>query len=81
MILVFISDLSASALSEAREQWEYHRKPYPANFYELDPCAANLESYLPEKYIPTDIVCCLRHLQDCFANEEQAKSLLQNEAS
>lgn len=74
-------DLSASALSEAREQWEYHRKPYPANFYELDPCAANLESYLPEKYIPTDIVCCLRHLQDCFASEEQAKSLLQNVAS
>jgi len=74
-------DLSASALSEARDQWEYHRRPYPADFYELDPCVENLESYLPDKYIPTDIVCCLRHLQDCFASEEQAKSLLQNVAS
>ncbi|KAH9298228.1 hypothetical protein KI387_029910, partial [Taxus chinensis] len=78
---ITIHDLSASALNEAREQWEYHRRPYPAEFYELDPCAPNLASNLPDKSIPTDIVCCLRNLQDCFGSEDYARSLLQNVSS
>jgi hypothetical protein len=31
-------DLSASALEEAREQWEKQGQPFPATFCELDPC-------------------------------------------
>jgi hypothetical protein len=31
-------DLSASALEDAREQWEKEGQPFPATFCELDPC-------------------------------------------
>jgi hypothetical protein len=32
------ADLSASALEEAKEQWEKHGHPFPATFHELDLC-------------------------------------------
>ncbi|XP_020527380.1 mRNA cap guanine-N7 methyltransferase 2 isoform X3 [Amborella trichopoda] len=40
-----------------------------------------LELFLQDKGIPTDLVCCLQHLQLCFETEERAKSLLRNVSS
>ncbi|XP_058087610.1 mRNA cap guanine-N7 methyltransferase 2 isoform X3 [Magnolia sinica] len=74
-------DASSSGISEAREMWESQRKPYTADFCELDPCVENLESHLQDKGIPADIVCCLQHLQLCFETEERARSLLHNVSS
>ncbi|XP_077230353.1 S-adenosyl-L-methionine-dependent methyltransferases superfamily protein isoform X2 [Tasmannia lanceolata] len=74
-------DGSSSGMSEAREMWESQRNPYTADFCELDPCIENLESYLHDKGIPADIVCCLQHLQLCFETEERARSLLRNVSS
>lgn len=56
-------DTSSSGIIEAREIWEGQRKPYTAEFCELDPSVENLDSHLQDKGIPVDIVCCLQHLQ------------------
>ncbi|KAF8397799.1 hypothetical protein HHK36_016722 [Tetracentron sinense] len=74
-------DASLSGSSEAREMWESQRKPYTAEFCEVDPCVENLESHLQDKGIPADIVCCMHNLQLCFETEERAKSLLHNVSS
>nr|XP_010908936.1 mRNA cap guanine-N7 methyltransferase 2 isoform X2 [Elaeis guineensis] len=74
-------DASTSGISEAREVWESQRKPYTAEFCELDPSVENLDSSLQDKGIPADIVCCLQHLHLCFENEERARSLLHNVSS
>lgn len=74
-------DASSSGISEAREIWDSQRKPYTAEFCELDPSVENLESHLQDKAIPADIVCCLQHLQLCFESEERARSLLRNVSS
>ncbi|KAG0481023.1 hypothetical protein HPP92_011881 [Vanilla planifolia] len=71
-------DSSASGISEAREIWESQRKPYTAEFCELDPSLESLETCLLDKGIPVDIVCCLQHLQLCFENEERVGTLLHN---
>ncbi|EHA8586435.1 putative mRNA cap guanine-N7 methyltransferase 2 [Cocos nucifera] len=55
-------DASTSGISEAREVWESQRKPYTAEFCELDPSVENLDSSLQDKGIPADVVCCLQHL-------------------
>ncbi|KAG6555959.1 hypothetical protein Mapa_001899 [Marchantia paleacea] len=74
-------DLSASALEEAREQWEQHKKPFPANFCELDPCMVDLEDQLQDYGLPADVVCCFSHLQDCFTSEDMVRRLLKNVAA
>ncbi|ERN13244.1 mRNA cap guanine-N7 methyltransferase 2 isoform X1 [Amborella trichopoda] len=74
-------DASSSGINEAREMWESQRRPYTAEFCELDPCVETLELFLQDKGIPTDLVCCLQHLQLCFETEERAKSLLRNVSS
>ncbi|KAF3779180.1 mRNA cap guanine-N7 methyltransferase 2 [Nymphaea thermarum] len=74
-------DASSSGVIEAREMWEGQRKPYTAEFCELDPCLDNLDPYLQDKGIPADVVCCLQHLQLCFETEERARSLLHNISS
>ncbi|PKA66858.1 mRNA cap guanine-N7 methyltransferase 2 [Apostasia shenzhenica] len=71
-------DTSSSGICDARETWESQRKPYAAVFCELDPSVESLESYLQDKGIPVDIVCCLQHLQVCFESEERVRTLLQN---
>lgn len=74
-------DASSSGISEARELWESQRKPCAAEFCDLDPCVEKLESYLQDKGIPVDIVCCLQHLQLSFESEERARALLHNVSS
>ncbi|XP_020577044.1 mRNA cap guanine-N7 methyltransferase 2 isoform X2 [Phalaenopsis equestris] len=74
-------DTSSSGIIEALEIWESQRKPYTAEFCELDPSVEDLGSLLHDKGIPVDIVCCLQHLQLCFENEERARSLLHNVSS
>ncbi|CAA7404380.1 unnamed protein product [Spirodela intermedia] len=71
-------DASSSGISDARETWESQRKPYTAEFLDLDPSFENLELHLEDKGIPVDIVCCLQHLQLCFESEERARNLLRN---
>ncbi|XP_078435099.1 S-adenosyl-L-methionine-dependent methyltransferases superfamily protein isoform X2 [Wolffia australiana] len=71
-------DASSSGISDARETWESHRKPYTAEFLDLDPSLENLETHLEDKGIPVDIVCCLQHLQLCFESAERARNLLRN---
>jgi len=56
-------DLSASALEEAKEQWEKNGKPFAATFCELNPCMADLEKHLGENSFRADVVTCLAHLQ------------------
>ncbi|RWR86303.1 mRNA cap guanine-N7 methyltransferase 2 [Cinnamomum micranthum f. kanehirae] len=56
-------DASLSGINDARVTWESQRKPYTAHFCELDPCVENLESFVQDKGVPVDIVCCLQHLQ------------------
>ncbi|MQL92541.1 hypothetical protein Taro_025161 [Colocasia esculenta] len=56
-------DASSSGIHEARETWESQRKPYTAEFLELDPSVDNLELHLEDKGVPVDVVCCLQHLQ------------------
>ncbi|KAG0593021.1 hypothetical protein KC19_1G299000 [Ceratodon purpureus] len=73
-------DLSASALEEAKEQWEKHGHPFPATFQELDPCTGNLE-ILQDAGLPVDVVSCFAHLQDCFASEGMVRLLLRNVVS
>ncbi|XP_072992338.1 mRNA cap guanine-N(7) methyltransferase 2 isoform X2 [Typha latifolia] len=74
-------DAAASGISEARELWENQKKPYTAEFCELDPCTEDLESHLQDKGIPADICCCLHHLQSSFQSEERARSFLRNVAA
>ncbi|XXG62930.1 hypothetical protein AAC387_Pa05g1216 [Persea americana] len=74
-------DASLSGISDARETWESQRKPYTAHFCELDPCVENLESFVQDKGVPVDIVCCLQHLQLCFETEDRARRLLRNVSS
>ncbi|KAL0926370.1 hypothetical protein M5K25_002592 [Dendrobium thyrsiflorum] len=74
-------DTSSSGIIEAREIWESQRKPYTAEFCELDPSVENMGSHLQDKGIPVDIVCCLQHLQLCFENEERVRTLLHNVSS
>ncbi|KAH9546300.1 hypothetical protein CY35_12G088100 [Sphagnum magellanicum] len=74
-------DLSASALEDAREQWEKEGQPFPATFCELDPCMANLKENLKEDRLPADVVCCFAHLQDCFTSEDRVQRLLKNVSS
>ncbi|BBN04562.1 mRNA (guanine-N7-)-methyltransferase [Marchantia polymorpha subsp. ruderalis] len=74
-------DLSASALEEAREQWERHDKPFAADFVELDPCIVELEDHLEAYGLPVDVVCCLAHLQDSFTSEDMVRHLLKNVAT
>ncbi|CAL9750352.1 unnamed protein product [Musa acuminata subsp. burmannicoides] len=74
-------DASLSGISEARDMWEGQRKPYTAEFCELDPSVENLDSYLHDKGTPADIICCLQHLQSCFESEEKVRSLLRNVSS
>ncbi|WOL03213.1 mRNA cap guanine-N7 methyltransferase 2 isoform X2 [Canna indica] len=74
-------DTTFSGIGEAREMLESQRKPYTTEFCKLDPSVENLESHLHDKGIPTDIVCCLQHLQSCFESEEKARSLLRNVSS
>lgn len=74
-------DVASSALEEAREQWDSHNRPYPADFCEVDPCMADLHSELRHMGLPADFVCCMGHLQDSFFNEEMVKRLLLNVAS
>nr|CAD1827429.1 unnamed protein product [Ananas comosus var. bracteatus] len=72
-------DPSASGIiSEPRDICESQRKPYIADFCDLDPCTSDLEIQLQDKGIPADIVCCLRHLQSCFESEERARRFLHN---
>ncbi|OAE29130.1 hypothetical protein AXG93_1390s1130 [Marchantia polymorpha subsp. ruderalis] len=71
-------DLSASALEEAREQWEQQEKPFPAHFCELDPCMVDLQDQLQDYGLPADVVCCFSHLQDCFTSEDMVRRLLKN---
>ncbi|TVU15140.1 hypothetical protein EJB05_38645 [Eragrostis curvula] len=56
-------DVSASAVSEARERWEGKRKPFTAEFMELDPSDDGFEAQVQEKGIQADVVCCMQHLQ------------------
>ncbi|KAL3693220.1 hypothetical protein R1sor_006871 [Riccia sorocarpa] len=74
-------DLSASALEEAREQWERHDKPFTAEFLELDPCIVELEEHLEAHGLPVDMVSCLAHLQDSFTSEDMVRHLLKNVAA
>lgn len=74
-------DFAASTLEEAREQWNNHNRPYPADFCEVDPSTANLETELRHMGLPADFVTCMGHLQDCFFEEEMVRSLLHNVAS
>ncbi|KAJ1271947.1 hypothetical protein BS78_06G165300 [Paspalum vaginatum] len=74
-------DASASGVSDARELWENKRKPFTAEFIELDPADDDFEAQLQEKGIQADIVCCMQHLQLCFESEERAKKLLNNVSS
>ncbi|KAL6903727.1 hypothetical protein ACP4OV_004540 [Aristida adscensionis] len=70
-------EASASAASDARELWENKRKPFTAEFIELDPSDDEFEARVQEKGIQADIVCCMQHLQ----SEERAKKLLNNISS
>ncbi|XP_008667196.1 mRNA cap guanine-N7 methyltransferase 2 isoform X2 [Zea mays] len=74
-------DASASGVNYARELWENRRKPFTAEFIELDPSDDGFEAQVQEKGIQADMVCCMQHLQLCFENEEQAKKLLNNVSS
>jgi len=74
-------DASASGVSDARELWANKRKPFTAEFIELDPSDDDFEAQVQEKGIQADIVCCMQHLQLCFESEEQAKKLLNNVSS
>ncbi|RLM65603.1 mRNA cap guanine-N7 methyltransferase 2 [Panicum miliaceum] len=74
-------DPSASGVSDARELWENKRKPFTAEFIELDPSDDDFEAQVQEKGIQADIVCCMQHLQLCFESEERAKKLLNNASS
>lgn len=49
-------DLSASALEEAKEQWEKHCRPFPATFQELDPCTVRNSPKIPELYLAWDSI-------------------------
>ncbi|WVZ86466.1 hypothetical protein U9M48_033236 [Paspalum notatum var. saurae] len=66
-------DASASGVSDARELWENKRKPFTAEFIELDPADDDFEAQLQEKGIQADILC--------FESEERAKKLLNNVSS
>ncbi|XP_020213823.1 mRNA cap guanine-N7 methyltransferase 2 isoform X1 [Cajanus cajan] len=74
-------DASSSGIEQMREAWESHRKSYTAEFFQVDPCAENIETRLEEKTSVADVVCCLQHLQLCFETEEKARKLLQNVSS
>ncbi|KAL5663360.1 hypothetical protein ACJX0J_023468, partial [Zea mays] len=74
-------DASASGVNYARELWENRRKPFTAEFIELDPSDDGFEAQVQEKGIQADMVCCMQHLQSCFENEERAKKLLNNVSS
>ncbi|CAL4974078.1 unnamed protein product [Urochloa decumbens] len=74
-------DASASGVSDARELWESKRKPFTAEFIELDPSDDDFEPQVQEKGIQADIVCCMQNLQLCFESEERAKKLLNNVSS
>ncbi|XP_074589231.1 mRNA cap guanine-N(7) methyltransferase 2 isoform X1 [Curcuma longa] len=74
-------DSSCSGITRPHELSESQRKPYTAEFCELDPYVENLESHLHDKGIPADIVCCFQNLQSCFESEEKAASLLKNVSS
>ncbi|CAN6276357.1 unnamed protein product [Urochloa humidicola] len=74
-------DASALGVSDARELWESKRKPFTAEFIELDPSDDDFEARMQEKGIQADIVCCMQNLQLCFESEEQAKKLLNNVSS
>ncbi|KAI3864882.1 hypothetical protein MKX03_031557 [Papaver bracteatum] len=71
----------SAGVNEAQDIWENHKKGCPADFCNVDPCVENLDSYLQDKGIPADIVCCLQHLQFCFETEDRARSLLRNVSS
>ncbi|KAI5648498.1 hypothetical protein M9H77_34503 [Catharanthus roseus] len=74
-------DVAASGVSEVREAWESQRKSYTSQFFELDPCAEDINLHLQDKENQADIVCCMHHLQLCFEKEEKAKTLLHNVSS
>ncbi|KAG8082733.1 hypothetical protein GUJ93_ZPchr0014g46558 [Zizania palustris] len=74
-------DASASGVNDARELWGSKRKPFTAEFFELDPSADDFEAHLQEKGIKADIVCCMQNLQLCFESEEHAQKLLNNVSS
>jgi len=67
LILIIIpistTDASASGVSDARELWANKRKPFTAEFIELDPSDDDFEAQVQEKGIQADIVCCMQHLQ------------------
>ncbi|XP_023156386.1 mRNA cap guanine-N7 methyltransferase 2 [Zea mays] len=50
---------SASGVNYARELWENRRKPFTAEFIELDPSDDGFEAQVQEKGIQVDIVCCM----------------------
>nr|ACN25940.1 unknown [Zea mays] len=56
-------DASASGVNYARELWENRRKPFTAEFIELDPSDDGFEAQVQEKGIQADMVCCMQHLQ------------------
>ncbi|GJN02289.1 hypothetical protein PR202_ga19623 [Eleusine coracana subsp. coracana] len=69
LALLTFPDASASAVSDAREQWESKRKPFTAEFIELDPSDDGVEVQIQEKGIQADV------------SEERARKLLSNVAS
>jgi hypothetical protein len=60
-------DLSASALEEAREQWEKQGQLFPATFCELDPCMVFFPSILKvlKPLLHSMISFALRVLSNC----------------
>lgn len=46
LLLLHLSDVSTSGISQRREAWESQRKTYTADFLELDPCMVSLSSHI-----------------------------------
>ncbi|PWZ19624.1 mRNA cap guanine-N7 methyltransferase 2 [Zea mays] len=75
-------DASASGVNYARELWENRRKPFTAEFIELDPYDDGFEAQVQERASKQIwFAVCSTCRRSCFENEERAKKLLNNVSS